>query len=249
MINQALCFAYDELNIKDEESEHKGIMGTTLALLYFSFDKVYIAHIGDSRVYQIRIIGGQPCIVHKTFDHSLVNELLRDRIITEQEAASHPNKNIITRAIQPAPAKRYEADVSVVNDILVGDYFFLCTDGVIESLTDNELVKILSEDISDSDKINKIREICSIGSKDNNTAYLIHVKNIEEYINIEQKFVDCNKGKDVKIRQIPRKCNKIIRRESPSISNRNKIEKDLLWQLIIGFILLTIILFLLKYNL
>jgi len=73
---------------------------------------------------------GEVSILYKSFDHSLVNELLLCGIITEEEAANHPKKNIITRAMQPHLEKRFEAKIHTTQDVQAGDRFFLCTDGV-----------------------------------------------------------------------------------------------------------------------
>ncbi len=245
---RSLAFAYDELDKKDEESEEKGKMGTTLTFLYLAEDKAYIAHVGDSRVYHIRTAEGQSYIVHKTFDHSLVNELLRDGIITEEEAAGHPNKNIITRSIQPTPAKRTDADLYISEDVLPGDYFFMCSDGVLESVSDDVLVEILSEDLSDADKLEKIKDLCKSGSRDNNSAYLVHVEEVSEKNNDMQDSCDVQNSEPQSKTPIE------LKLKNTPVSNKSKNSKIVkkkvwgLWKYIIPLIILLAIVSFLLYK-
>lgn len=248
MIQRALSFAYDELDKKDELSERKGVMGTTLTFLYLAKSKAYVAHIGDSRVYHIRTADGQSYIVHKTFDHSLVNELLRDGIITEEEAIAHPNKNIITKAIQPEPARRNQADIYVSEDILPGDYFFLCSDGVLESITDDSLLEILSEEISDEGKLEQIRQLCKDNSRDNNSAYLIHIEDIEQSNAIQQDLRDTEKNVIQVGNPIVHKYKQSSQVRQVSNTSTRKKRKNL-WKYIIPMIILFIIICALLYKL
>ena len=179
----ALIYAYnqiDDINSTSQNSEKK--MGTTLTFLYLGNKHTIIAHIGDSRVYQLRPTeNGAIDIIHKTNDHSWINLLLRNGDITEEEAKNHPLKNNITRAIQPNLEDRCKATLYETCDVKDGDYFFLCSDGILESIDDDLLKSILATDESDEEKLNKIKEICGKNSRDNHSAYLIH---IEEGLNI-----------------------------------------------------------------
>lgn len=178
---KALSYAYDQLDELDSNPNNPRKMGTTLTFLYLGDKNAMIAHIGDSRVYQLRRNEhGIMTIVHKTEDHSLVNDLVRAQIITPEEAKTHPRRNVITRAMQPNLQDRCKATVWETNDVLDGDYFFLCSDGVLESIEDITLTNILGTDATDEEKLNKINELCSQNSKDNNSAYLIHIE--EGYI-------------------------------------------------------------------
>ena len=172
---QTLALAYNELDKKDNTPEHKSKMGTTLTFLYLNEKEAFMAHIGDSRIYQLRTKNGKTEIIHKTFDHSLVNELLKAEVITIKEAENHPKKNIITRAIQPHLKQRYKADIHKTSDVQAGDYFFLCSDGVLESVNDKQLIEIVSENTDDETKIEAIRQLCDTHSKDNFSAYLVPV--------------------------------------------------------------------------
>lgn len=175
VFEQALSFAYDELDKKDTLSSGKSKMGTTLTFLHLSENEAFLAHIGDSRIYQLRTENGEAKIIHKTSDHSYVNELLLAGVITEEEAKTHPKKNVITRAMQPHLENRFDADIDTITNVKAGDCFFLCSDGVLESLSDEELMQIVSENPSDEAKIQAIANLCSTNSRDNFSAYLVPV--------------------------------------------------------------------------
>jgi len=170
----AEALKYAEANIDKYISENPQAtgMGTTLTLLDLQNDKAIIAHIGDSRVYQIR--NGE--IVFVTSDHSMVNKLLKEGILTIEQAKDHPQKNVITRAIQGKNIKPTKADVFIQGDVQVGDYFFLCTDGILEQISDIILCDIISANTSDEEKKDEINLRCKGKTQDNYSCYLIPVK-------------------------------------------------------------------------
>ena len=174
-----LAKAYDALDNIDTNSLKKP--GTTMTCLCLNEDNYLVAHIGDSRIYHIRPSlynfntkrGG---ILYQSSDHSLVNDLLKAGELTEDEAKDFPQKNIITRAMQPHLAKRYKADVYTFDDIQGGDYFFMCSDGILERLSNEALCEILAQDnLSDELKLAKIKSICENKTKDNYTCWLIPI--------------------------------------------------------------------------
>lgn len=172
--NQALSSAYDALDKKDTGALRK--MGTTLACIYLHQKGCLAAHIGDSRIYQIRPGKG---LVYQSSDHSLVNELLKIGEITPEEAQNYPQKNVITRAMQPNQERRCKAEIHQLTDIQPGDYFFLCCDGVLEQLTNDKLYSILSDkNRSDKEKLKAIEAVGKDRTKDNYTAYLIPVNKV-----------------------------------------------------------------------
>jgi len=107
-------------------------MSTTAEVLFLKDNKAYMGHIGDSRIYIFR----EDKLEQLTKDHSFVQKLVDDGLLTEKEAEFHPNKNIITRAL--GDGNTIDVDLRVVdfrgnNDL----YFFVCTDGV-NCVTDNK---------------------------------------------------------------------------------------------------------------
>jgi len=175
LFKQGLSKAYDALDEYDDgESFRK--MGTTLAFVCFHRGGCFTAHLGDSRIYQIRPGRG---VVFQSIDHSLVNELLQIGEISEEEAVNYPHKNIITRAMQPHLEQRYKAEIHQLTDLQKGDYFFLCSDGVLEQLTNEALVSVLSDNsLSDGQKMKALEEISIGKTHDNFTAWLIGVDQV-----------------------------------------------------------------------
>lgn len=155
--------------------QETGSTATTLTLLHLGTDKVTVAHIGDSRIYQFR--NGK--ILFKTSDHSFVNELVIQKIITEEEARTHPKRNVVTKAVTGEGAHE-RAEINHILDVMPGDTFFLCSDGITESLTDEDLKKIIGKgSLNNTQKIDRIKQICNENSRDNFSAYLLQVDSME----------------------------------------------------------------------
>lgn len=176
---RALVKAYDALDGIDTHSGKKP--GTTLTCLCFNEDSFLVAHIGDSRIYHIRPslfnpVTGRGGIIYQSSDHSLVNDLLKAGELTEEEAQDFPGKNIITRAMQPHQERRDKADVFMFDDIASGDYFFLCSDGILERLSNDELCRVLADgNLTDEMKLGAIKAVCDGHTRDNYTCWLIPI--------------------------------------------------------------------------
>lgn len=177
LLKGAIEAGYDLLEQRDTTSGQKR-MGTTLTFLHLSDTMAYMAHIGDSRIYHLRPgAAGGARIVYKSSDHSLVNELVRAGVITPEEAVGHPQKNVITRAMQARDDRRDGATVHVTNDVADGDMFFLCSDGVLESVSDESLCELCGDlSMDDAQRVSRIAELCKVTSRDNFSAYFIHVE-------------------------------------------------------------------------
>ncbi|MBQ8493996.1 MAG: serine/threonine-protein phosphatase [Alistipes sp.] len=171
---EALSASYDALDREDPTPESQRKMGTTLTFLHLNSREAVVAHLGDSRIYHVRPSAAEP-ILYKSCDHSLVNELVRAEVITPEEALTHPRRNVITRAMQPNLEQRHKADIRTITDVAEGDYFFLCSDGVLESVTDALLVDVLRRNISDEEKIEALKSACEASSRDNFSAYLVPI--------------------------------------------------------------------------
>lgn len=118
-------------------SEAKG-MGTTMVAMLIRDDKAYVGHVGDSRLYRI----SNDRIVQLTEDHSLVADEIRRGNITKEQAASYSLRHIITRAI--GASQDIKCDYKV-EDIVSGDIFLLCSDGLSGKLKDSEILDIILE--------------------------------------------------------------------------------------------------------
>ena len=114
-------------------------MGTTLTVAALIEGRLVIVHVGDSRAYRFR----DGALAQLTDDHSVVADLVRRGELTPREAAQHPQRNVITRAIGADPVIR--ADVLDL-DVLQDDVVMLCSDGLTGFVSDAEIADILSRD-------------------------------------------------------------------------------------------------------
>ena len=178
----ALNAAYDALDIVDNNNGKK--MGTTMTFLKIENDSCILAHIGDSRVYQIR--PSEKRIIYVTRDHSLVNDLIACGELTPEEAKNSKQKNVITRAMQPNQEKRTKADVAILTDIKEGDYFYMCSDGMLEISEDEDIVNVLSMNITDEEKLEILRGV-TVDNSDNHTAHLIHIVSTDNSVMSQHK--------------------------------------------------------------
>lgn len=172
--SEALNHAYIALDEKDSGDEKK--MGTTLVFVKFHEGGCFVAHIGDSRIYHIRPSSRE--ILYVSRDHSLVNDLIELGELTIEEAKSSPQKNIITRALQPHQDKPAKADVKNLTDLKPGDYLYMCSDGMLEKMDDEAIVNILSLPKPDTEKIDILRGATK-DNRDNHSAHLIRIISIE----------------------------------------------------------------------
>lgn len=157
-----------------ENPNAKG-MATTLCLLYLATDRAYLAHAGDSRIYQFR----KGKIIFKTEDHSLVNSMVKNGQISSEDAKKHPQRNVIYKAIQGSKIP-IDIDIVQITDIQAGDCFLMCTDGITESFNDNELSELFSKADSPEETLSVIQARCNNQSRDNYSAYLIPIHETEE---------------------------------------------------------------------
>lgn len=179
LLLEAIEAAYNLLDERDTSEDGQKKMGTTMTCLMLHEGGATIAHIGDSRVYHIRPkTGKKEDVVFCTKDHSLVNDLIRIGEITEEEALNHPQKNVITRAMQPNLEHRHKADIITTKDIHPGDYFYLCSDGMLEQTSNDNLCFILANDVTDEEKRDMLIKV-SKNNRDNHSAHLIHILDVQ----------------------------------------------------------------------
>ena len=145
-------------------------MGTTVTAALFKGDGVAIGHVGDSRAYRMR--GAE--LEQLTSDHSLVADLMRSGRLTPEEAESHPQRSVITRALGTDP----DIDVDTVTvDASPGDLFLLCSDGLTSMVPDDEILERLKEDRSlESTAKALVKAANRSGGEDNITVVLFSVE-------------------------------------------------------------------------
>ena len=142
-------------------------MGTTLAAILVIAKKVYICHVGDSRVYAL--VSNR--LTKLTRDHSLVQYLVDTEQISRAEAERHPQKNVLLKAIGTEDA--VSPDISVMN-FAKAKHYLICSDGLNLHISDDEIEEIL---ISDTTAEQKVRSLIALargrGERDNTTVLVI----------------------------------------------------------------------------
>ncbi|MCS6858002.1 MAG: Stp1/IreP family PP2C-type Ser/Thr phosphatase [Sandaracinaceae bacterium] len=142
-------------------------MGTTMAALQVIDEGVLIAHVGDSRVYRIR--GGQ--IEQLTEDHSLLNDYLKMRKLTEDEIANFPHKNVIVRALGMREDVKVDTRIDIPH---MGDLYLLCSDGLSGPVSDKEICEIAQESLDLKVVASRLIERANAnGGPDNITVVLV----------------------------------------------------------------------------
>lgn len=167
-VQQACTAVYAE----GQKDETKRGMGTTLDALLLIGARGFIAHVGDSRVYLYR----QGAVHQLTEDHSLINELLRRGRLSREQIDKLQYKNAVTRAVGV-----YESvEVDTIDfDVLKGDRFLLCTDGLSGYLEEAEFAQLFAETPEDVLSQRLIDLANARGGKDNITAVVVKVPDAE----------------------------------------------------------------------
>ncbi|OJV26368.1 MAG: hypothetical protein BGO32_00020 [Bacteroidetes bacterium 37-13] len=166
-LNNALQFTVNKF--QEMELQHPEMKGTATTVVLIAFDKdgAIIAWLGDSRLYHIR--NGN--ILFMTEDHSLVNDLRKQGNTDETQLKNV--RNFITKSLSANGQHEFSFHGIGKNEITQGDYFFLCTDGVIENITDELLCSELSAQNTLEDKAQKIFSLCEGRTRDNFTFQII----------------------------------------------------------------------------
>jgi protein phosphatase len=153
------------------ESGREG-MGTTLTAAYLDDALLAIAHVGDSRAYLFR--DGQ--LTRLTQDHSLVDELVRQGKLTEEQAAEHPQRSIITRALGPEPDVMIDTFSYPVS---AGDVVLLCSDGLTSMVSEDTVAGVLGKVGSlDEAARSLIEQANKAGGRDNITVVLFRLEEV-----------------------------------------------------------------------
>lgn len=173
-IDDIIKQAYNNVNLIIHEKsindiEYEG-MGTTLTTAIIYKDSLYVANVGDSRCYLLK----DNKFSQITIDHSVVQELIEAKIITEEEAKNHPRRNHITRAMG--------TDELVIVDIFkhkinLGDKILLATDGLVGFVDDKTIKDIINKNEEISKLAQNLIDIANeISGKDNISVILIEDK-------------------------------------------------------------------------
>ncbi len=148
--------------------EHYHGMGTTVVAALVDGQRIRLGHIGDSRAYLID--NGR--LRQLTEDHTLVNELVKNGQITPDEAASHPRRNVLTRAL--GTEQHSEVDLTVL-DWHSDQQLLLCSDGLNSIVPESAMATVLGSEAPAEDKVSQLVNLAlDAGGDDNITVVLLH---------------------------------------------------------------------------
>ena len=166
LVKSAVEYANMVVYEKANESKELEGMGTTLEVCLIYNNKIYIGHVGDSRVYRIR----KEFIRKLTHDHSYVEKLVKDGTITKEEAMYHPKKNMLMKALGCTPF--VEPDVTV-KGFIKDDIILICSDGLTNMVDEKQIFEIVKKEgtLAAEKLVEKANEN---GGYDNITAIVIH---------------------------------------------------------------------------
>ncbi len=157
--------------ISQTQAERAG-MGTTLTAAYLDRDDLAIAHVGDSRAYLFR----DGTLTRLTQDHSLVDELVRRGKLTEEQAAEHPQRSIITRALGPEPQVEVDTWTYPLRE---GDVILLCSDGLTSMVSEELVATVLGRSESlEAAAQGLIDEANGAGGRDNITVVMFRLEEV-----------------------------------------------------------------------
>lgn len=165
IIKNAMEYANLQVHNKAQENPELVQMGTTLEICLIYKEKMYVGHVGDSRVYRIR----QGIIRKLTKDDSYVQKLVEDGTITKEEAKNHPKKNMLVKALG------CETDLEVnvfYKKFLADDIILICSDGLTNMVSEEQIYNIINNNVEQAAE-NLINEANLNGGLDNITIIII----------------------------------------------------------------------------
>lgn len=141
-------------------------MGATIVVAFVEYDVSYLAWVGDSRIYLWR----RDRLQQMSKDHSQTQELIDAGVLTEEAALTHPERNVITRAIGVAPT--VEVDVAVL-PLAAGDRLLLCSDGLTGCVSDADIATMMAHSMDDRQTAQALIEAALAAGAPDNVSVII----------------------------------------------------------------------------
>ncbi len=165
-----------------QEHAKFSMMATTIVALHIKDNIATFGHVGDSRLYRLTPDG---ILRRETEDHSIVEEEVRAGRMTPEQAANHPSKNVISRAL--GAEQGVEVDMKTI-EVEDGTEFLLCTDGITRHVSDNELRQLLLVSNNLDEVCNELKRRCyERGAEDNLTVVVVRVG---ERLNTDERLAE-----------------------------------------------------------
>lgn len=178
-LGRAVLSAHDKIRREVMMHPQYAGMGTTLTALVLADRAAHIAHVGDSRAYLIR----DNQIVQLTQDQTIISNLISSGEITPEEARIHPQRNILTQSVGGG---NWQPQTEIVaQDILIDDVFVLCSDGLYNMLSDNEIKETINNDANPQNAAELlINQANTRGGLDNITVMIIKIDGYSAFSNL-----------------------------------------------------------------
>ena len=165
LLCEAEKYANNVVRRKSMDNKELAEMGTTLDTVLIKDNKMYVSHVGDSRIYRIR-----KCYMRKiSKDHSYVEKLVEDGKISKSEAQHHPKKNMLIKAI--GTTDELEPD-GYVKTFLKDDILLMCSDGLTNMIKEDDILNIIKDDINTAVE-NLVEKANDNGGFDNITVIIV----------------------------------------------------------------------------
>jgi protein serine/threonine phosphatase len=165
LIKNAIEYANMVVYEKSKEVPELVGMGTTVDVCLIYSNRIYIGHIGDSRVYRLR----KDFFRKLTVDDSYVEQLVKEGNITKEEAYNHPKKNMLTKALG---CTAFVEPTVLVKGFMKGDILLMCTDGLTNMLKEDKICEIIKQNSEQASK-ELVKKANEQGGYDNITAVII----------------------------------------------------------------------------
>ena len=165
LIKNAIEYANMIVYEKSKEVPELAGMGTTIDVCLIYLNRIYIGHIGDSRVYRLR----KDFFRKLTVDDSYVEQLVKEGNITKEEAYNHPKKNMLTKALG---CTAFVEPTVLVKGFMKGDILLMCTDGLTNMLKEDKICEIIKQNSEQASK-ELVKKANEQGGYDNITAVII----------------------------------------------------------------------------
>lgn len=167
ILERAIAAANEKIYADSTASEEHRNMGATLAMVWKKEQLLYVAHVGDSRVYVFNREQARAL----TNDHSVVGEMVREGLISAEQAINHPKKNILTRAL--GVEESVSPDISAF-ELPIPGYLLLCSDGISAYLPMEKLLPTLAAKVKPGQMLPVLAELAKeAGSRDDITGVLL----------------------------------------------------------------------------
>ncbi len=168
-LKRAFLGANEEIYSRSKKSREFQGMGTTCVALAITGSRATVAHVGDSRAYRITELKSD----RLTGDHSVVAQMVRQGILTEEEAKVHPQRSHLYRALGVHP--ELEVDVLPGIEVRENDFFLLCTDGLYGYVTDDEIREVVTSKAPPAACEQLVRVANARGGMDNITVQIVRI--------------------------------------------------------------------------